>query len=222
MGFLWVNPHYVWTSALEHALCVSVYIFAHVCMREKAIGGHVSSDLLCHDKASALMWIINQTHVPRDGLCTKLDHKTSDDLIKTSKLRTYSCFWSFFFLEALLSIWRANGKADMSQWLLWQAVVDTITRHSTMKEQLLFFLCILFNHCHKFLHMHRNSQNSSMYECWSQRSLWQRLAVSQRKPLTPHQTEVKSCFDCLHAEGEKKICYVFCTRLMRNTQLFPV
>lgn len=94
-----------------------------------------------------------------------------------------------FFLEALLSIWRANGKADMSQWLLWQAFVDTITRHSTMKEQLLFFLCILFNHCHKVFHMHRHSQNSSMYVCWSQRSLWQRLAVLQRKPLTPHQTE---------------------------------
>lgn len=77
-----------------------------------------------------------------------------------------------FVPEALLSIWRANGKADMSQWLLWQAVVDTITRHSIIKEPLLLFLCILFNHWHKLFYMRRTSQNSSMDVCWSLRGLY--------------------------------------------------
>lgn len=112
MGFLWVNPHYVWTGALEHALCVSVYIFTCVCMSEKAIGGQVSSDLFCHDKASALMWIINQTHVPRDGLCTKLIH-----MMTWSKHQNwgYTHAFDLFFLrgtaEYLKSEWKGRHES---------------------------------------------------------------------------------------------------------------
>lgn len=199
MCCLWVNPSLCLDWRFSRVYCVWVFTSLHtwVCVCYEWESNRRSGEL-----RHALPWqskcknakhhSLNQAHVPKDELdqfirpLKTCEHQTEDILM---------LFDLLFVPEALLSIWRVNVKADMSQWLLWQAVVDTITRPSTIKEPILLFFCILFNHWHKLFHMHRTSQNSSMDVCWSQRSLWQRFAVKTTDS-TPDR-RFKSCFDCL-------------------------